>query len=330
MRVLNKYLSLGLKLTKIHRGITFDESDFMKSYIKKNTRMRRETKSDSEKDFFKLMNNSVYGKTMENVRNRVDIKLMTDAKNVNKLYKKPNFKKDTHFDENLIAVHMEKTIVTLDKPIYLGVSILDISKTLMYRFHYNYMKPKYGNKANLLFTDTDSLCYEIETENFYKDISGDVEKWFDTSNYDEDHPSGIYTKVNKKEVGFMKDECGGIGLRSKLYAYQMSEGKETKKCKGVKENVIKNNITVADYEKCLDTKQPQFRSMNTFRSRGHNIGSETINKTVLSANDDKRIILEDGIRTLAIGYRGEKWAGEAKRLDGRTVGEGGGVGRGAK
>jgi hypothetical protein len=287
------------------------------------------------------MNNAVYGKTMENVRKRVNIKLMTDAEKVNKLYKKPNFKKDTHFDDNLIAVHMEMTTVKLDKPIYLGVSILELSKTLMYRFHYDYIKPKYGEKAKLLFTDTDNLCYEIETEDFYEDISEDVNKWFDTSNYDEDHP--LYTKKNKKEVGFMKDKCGGkyikkfVGLRSKLYAYKMHrvlpsiatgqrnslcavgpkeevEGEEKKKCKGVKTSVVENNITVGDYEKCLNSKQPLLKTMNTFRSRLHNIGTERINKTALSANDDKRIILEDGITTLAYGYRGEKWAKELKEV----------------
>ncbi|CAB4006011.1 Hypothetical predicted protein, partial [Paramuricea clavata] len=122
------------------------------------------------------------------------------------------------------------------------MSILDLSKTLMYNFHYNYIKPKYGNNANLLFTDTDSLCYEIKTEDFYNDITPDVEKWFDTSNYDKNHSSGIPVGKNKKVVGMMKDECGGeqisefVGLRSKLYAYKMDEGEEEKKCKGVKKN----------------------------------------------------------------------------------------------
>ena len=151
-----------------------------------------------------------------------------------------------------MAVHMEKTTVKLNKPIYLGMSILDISKTHMYKFHYDYMKPKYGEKAALLFTDTYSLCYEIETKDFYKDISGDIPKWFDTSNYDKNHPSGIPTGINKKVVGMMKDECGGkniklfVGLRSKLYAYKMEGGVEEKECKGVKKYVIKNEIIVAD------------------------------------------------------------------------------------
>ena len=173
------------------------------------------------------------------------MKLVTNEYQLNKLVKKPHFKGVNIFHENLVAVHMEKTTVNLVKPIYLGMSILDLSKTLMYKFHYDYIKPKYGNNTSLLFMDTDSLCYEIKTKDFYKDISGDVERWFDTSNYDKDHPSGIPTGNNKKVVGMMKDECGGkqisefVGLRSKLYAYKMVEGKEEKKCKGVKKNVVR-------------------------------------------------------------------------------------------
>ena len=188
------------------------------------------------------------------------------------------------------------------------MSILDLSKTLMYEFHYGYIKPKYGNNASLLFTDTDSLCYEIKTQDFYKDISNDVTKRFDTSNYNENHPREIPTGMNERVIGMMKDEAGGkqitefVGLRSKLYAYKMDSGKEAKKCKGVKKVVIKNKITLEDYKNCLCTKGDQQRTMNAIRSRQHNIHTESITKIALSANDDKRIILEDGINTLAIGH----------------------------
>ena len=218
---LKQYLKLGMKLTKIHRGISFEEKDFMKSYIDLNTKLRTKGTTDFEKDFYKLMNNSVFGKTMENVRNRVNVKLVTNKKALNKLVKKSNYARVNIFHENLVAVHMEKTTIKLCKPIYLGMSILDLSKTLMYKFHYDYMKPKWEDKAKLLFTDTDSLCYEIQTDDAYKDISGDVNEWYDTSNYDKDHPSGIHTNKNKKVLGFMKDECGGndivefVGLKPK-------------------------------------------------------------------------------------------------------------------
>jgi hypothetical protein len=205
---LKQYLELGLKLVKIHRGVKFLERDWMKEYIQLNTDLRTKGTTDFEKDFFKLMNNSVFGKTMENIRNRVDIRIVNDEKNWNKLAKKHNFKSATIFSENLVAVHMRRTSVKLRKPIYLGMSILDIRKTLMYDFHYNYIKPMYGNDAELLFTETDSLCYEITSDNFYKDISEDVHERFDTSNIDKGHPSGIPTGINKKVIGMMKSETG--------------------------------------------------------------------------------------------------------------------------
>ena len=164
------------------------------------------------------------------------------------------------------------------------MSILDLSKTLMYRFHYDYVKPKWGDKSSLLFTDTDSLCYEIKTDDFYEDIKDDVSEWFDTSNYEKDHP--LFSNNNKKQVGFMKDECGGnqilkfVGLRSKLYAYEVDrlrndDGEweynvQKKKCKGIREYIIKKEITIDDYEKCLFSNKPQFRAMYAIRSRQHN------------------------------------------------------------
>ena len=307
-RSLKQYLDIGLKLTKIHRGVKFNEKAWLKGYIKLNTDLRTKGTTDFEKDFFKLMNNSVFGKTMENIRNRIDVKLVTEEKELEKLVKKSNFDRINIFTEDLVAVHMKKTTIRLYKPIYLGMSILDLSKTLMYDFHYNYIKPKYEENANLLFTDTDSLCYEIKTKDFYKDISDDVPKWFDTSNYEKNHPSGIPAGMNKKVIGMMKDEAGGkiitdfVGLRSKLHGYKMDCGKEEKKCKGVKKGVVKKEITFEDYKNCLFTKEDQERTMNAIRSRKHNIHTESITKIALSANDDKRIILEDGINTLAIGH----------------------------
>ena len=171
---------------------------------------------------------------------------------------------------------------------------LDLSKTLMYDFHYNYVKPKYGDNVELLFTDTDSLMYEIKTEDFYKDISDDVKDKFDTSNYPSNHPSGIPTGINKKVLGMMKDEAGGeiidefMGLRANLYSYKMLEGRESKKCKGVKKSVFNKNILHEDYKKCLFTKKSEFRSMNVFRNRIHEIYTEEVNKIALSCEDDKR------------------------------------------
>ena len=147
---LKLYERLGLIIKKIHRGIKFEESDWMAPYIEKNTKLRMEAKNKFEKDFFKLMNNSVFGKTMENIRNRVDIKFVTSRKGAAKLFKKPNFTKFKIFTEDFIAIHMKQRQILFNKPIYLGMSILDLSKNLMYEFHYDYIKPKYGEKAKLL------------------------------------------------------------------------------------------------------------------------------------------------------------------------------------
>ena len=314
---LKQYESLGLKVTKIYRGIAFEESQWLKSYIDLNTNLRAKATNDFEKDFFKLMNNSVFGKTMENIRNRVDVRLVTNEKQARKYISKPNYWNHTIFCETLVAIHMKKIKLVFDKPVYLGMSILDLSKTLMYDFHYNYIKPKYGEKAKLLFTDTDSLAYEIETEDFYKDISPDVKSMFDTSNYPKDNPSGIETGVNKKVIGMFKDEAGGqqitefVGLRAKLYSYKMDEGKEEKKCKGVKKAVVKKCISFDDYKNCLFNKKPQMRKMNVIRSRKHTIYTETVNKVALSHKDDKRIICEDGIHTYAHGHYRTKSGGSS-------------------
>jgi len=204
-----------MNLTKISRGISFDEDAWLKPYIELNTKLRIEASSEFEKDFFKLMNNSVFGKTMENIRNRVDIRLRTDDKSAKKLVSKPNYERTIIFSEDL--VHMKKTELVFNKPVYLGMSILDISKTLMHDSHYNYIKKKYGPKAKFLMTDTDSLMYEIHTEDFFEDIREDIKEKFDTSNF----KNSKLPRLNKKVPGMIKDEAGGkiisefVGLRAK-------------------------------------------------------------------------------------------------------------------
>ena len=301
-------LKLGMKLKKIHRGIKFIESDFMKPYIDMNTNLRSQAKNNFEKDFFKLMNNSVFGKTMENIRNRVNVKLVNSDEKFKKLVAKPNYESRKIFGENLVSVHMKKTSLTMNKPVYLGMCILDLSKIVMFDFHYNYIKPKYGKNAKLLFTDTDSFLYEIQTEDFYKDISGDVKDRFDTSDYKEGHPSGIPTGINKKVLGMFKDEAAGknikefVGLRSRLYNYIMEEGEENKKCKGIKKAVVEKSIRHEDYKTCLETGKEQLRKQNIIRSYEHVLYTEEVNKIALSATDDKRYLLKDSYDTLAWGH----------------------------
>ena len=185
---LNQYLEEGMILKKVHRGITFYQSPWMEPYIRKNTQLRKEANNAFEKDFFKLMNNSVFGKTIENIRKRQNVKLIDNKKKALKLSSKPNFDRAFIFDEYLVAIHMKKTEVYFNKPIYVGQAILDFSKTLMFDFHYNYIKTKYGEKAELLMTDTDSLMYLIQTDDVYSDIKNDVKKKFDTSNFPDVHP----------------------------------------------------------------------------------------------------------------------------------------------
>ena len=308
-KTLMQYLSLGIKLKKIHRGIKFIEAAFLKPYIDKNVILRTQAKNEFEKDFFKLMNNAVFGKTMENIRNRVNVKLTNTEEQFKKLVAKPNYESRKIFNENLVSVHMKKTSLTMNKPVYLGMCILDLSKTLMFDFHYKYIKPKYGSKAKLLFTDTDSFLYEIQTEDFYKDISGDVKDRFDTSNYSEGHPSGIPTGINKKVLGMFKDEAAGknikefVGLRAKLYSYKMEEGEENKKCKGIKKAVVTKSISHENYKSCLQTGQEQLRRQTIIRSYEHNLYLEEVNKIALSAADDKRYLLKDSYDTLAWGHR---------------------------
>ena len=205
----------------------------------------RKAKNEFEKDFFKPMNNSVFGKTMENVRKHRDNKLVTTDEKRSKLVSEPNYHTTKRFSENLLAIEMKKTKVKMNKPVYLGMSILDISKTLMYKFWYDYIKPKYEDRAKLCYTDTDSLVIHIITEDVFADISDDVERWFDTSNYDENDKRPLPIGKNKKELGFFKDELGGkimieiCEFRSKTWAYKMDDGSEKKKPKETKKVIIK-------------------------------------------------------------------------------------------
>ena len=167
-----------------------------------NTELRKLVRDDFEKDLFKLMNNAVFGKTMENIRKHRNIKLVrTDKK---KLVSEPNYYTMNYISEDLSIIEMKRTKVKMNKPIYLGLSILDISKILMYEFWYDYMKPKYGNDIKLCYMDTDSFVMNIKTNDFYKDIAIDVDKRFDTSNYKVNRP--LPTGKNKKIIGLIKDE----------------------------------------------------------------------------------------------------------------------------
>ena len=241
-----------------------------------NTKLRKEVKNEFEKDFFKLKNNAVFRKTMENVRKHRDIKLVTTDRRRNPLVSEPNYHRTTYFSENLLAIEMKKTKVKKNKPIYLSMSILDISKTLMYEFWYDYIKPKYG--------DTDSFVIHIITEDFYEDIAGNVERWFDISNYDENDERLLPMGKDKKEIGFLLDEWGGnikkefVGLRAKAWAYilngwwQWTEKIGTKKC------VIKRRLMFENYKGCVLNNKIILKPQQGFKSDHHDVYTVEINK----------------------------------------------------
>ena len=301
-------LNHGLIHRKLHGIIEFNKKEWLKRYIDMNTELRKEAKNDFEKDLFKLMNNSVFGKTMENIRNHKDIKLVTTDKKRNKLVSEPNCHTINLISEDLSIIEMKKPKIKMNKPIYLGLSVLEISKILMYEFWYDYMKPKYGNDVKLCYMDTNSFIMNIKTNDFYEDIANDVENRFDTSNYEVNRllPMG----KNKKVIGLMKDELGGkiimefVTLRPKTYSYLTDDGREDKKAKGTKKCIIKNMIKFNDYKKCLLNDEVIFKSQQRFISKKHDVYTENINKIALSNNDNKRIISSDKITSYPYVYGG--------------------------
>ena len=304
-RNLQLYLDLGLKINKVHRVLEFNQSPWLKQYIDFNTEKRKHAKNSFEKDFFKLMNNSVFGKTMENLRKRVDVRLVTGQKKLDKRTSKPTYVSSKIFNENLMAVHKIKETLTLNRPAYVGMCIVDLGKTLMYDFHYNYIKEKYGDRAKLLFTDMDSLTYEIEAEDIYQDFSNEKDK-FDNSDYPENSPS--YCNANKKVIGKFKDEACGVpiiefvGLKSKMYSYIKDNEKIGKTAKGIKKNVIKDNIKHEDYKNVLLNNEQLHHKIKTLRSQKHRLASYEINKVSLSCFDDKCYIHDNGSSIYSYGH----------------------------
>ena len=247
INILKQALNRGLKLKRIHRVIEVNQEAWLKPYIDMNTELRKLAKNDFEKDLFKLMNNSVFGKTIENIRKHRDIKLVTTDRKRSKLVSEPNYHTINLISEGLSIIEMKKTKVKMNKPIYLGLSILEISKILMHEFWYDYMKPKYNDNVRLCYMDTDSFAMHIKTNDLYKDIANDIENRFDTSNYEVNTSETsalarrpLPTGKNKKVIGLMKDELGGkiitefVTSRPKTYSFLTDDGKEDKKAKATK------------------------------------------------------------------------------------------------
>ena len=306
INVLKQALDHGLKLKKVHRIIEFEQEAWLKEYIDVNTELRKKATNDFEKDFFKLMNNAVFGKIMENVRKHRDIKLVKSDKKINKLVSEPSFHTMKLIDKNLAIIEMRKVKVKMNKPIYLGLSILDLSKITMHEFWYDYVKIKYQDRARLCYMDTDSFVVNIKTKDFYKDISQDVNKRFDTSNYTFDRP--LPTGNNKKVIGLMKDELGGdiitefVALRPKAYSYVTNNFIEMKKAKGTKKCVVNKMLRFTDYKNCLFDNGKVLKSQQRFKSENHELYTESVNKIALSCDDDKRIVTSDRITSYPYRY----------------------------
>ena len=253
------------------------------------------------------MNNSVFAKTMKNVRNHGDIKIVTTNKQRNKFASEPNYHSTKYISKDLLIMEIKKVEVKMNKPVYLAQAILDISKTLMYKFWYDYIKWKYVDNARLCYTDTDSFIINIKTEDFYKDISNDIKEWYDTSNYDENDKRLLPIGKNKKVMGLLKDELGGkimtefLALRAKAYAYLMEDDTEPKKAKGMNTCIIKTELIFENYRESLFNNKIILKSQQRFKNDHHIVYTEEVNKIVLSSNDDKRLQTFDGITTLPYG-----------------------------
>ena len=303
---LQYYLSKGGILDKVHRVLEFEQSDWLKQYIDFNTAKRQQSTSEFGKAFYKLLNNAFFGKSMESVRKRVNIRLVKNGKQHLFQTSKPGYKRFSIFSHDLVGVEIATPYIVLDKPIYIGATILDLSKLLMYRFWYDVLKVKYDN-IKLCFTDTDSFLFHAETPDLYKDIH-DMRRHFDTSNYPKDHY--LYSNENKAVPGLFKDECGGkvisefVGLRSKLYHVLIDDDKNPSKmaAAGVKKKIANKYLLHEDYKNVLFGGEEVNVAQTTFRSVNHTMYSVRQSKCALSAIDSKRYILPDLVSTRALGH----------------------------
>ena len=291
-------LENGLILTKIHRVLKFKQSQWLRPYISLNTYLRQNATSKFEENFAKLMNNSVYGKTCENVRKYKNVKYAIDKKEVDKILRSPLLNDWIIYNEDLASFEINPSSVTLNKPRAVGLTVLELSKLLMYDFHYNYFLKKFEN-VKVLLSDTDSFCYYIKTKkDFYKIIKEDLD-WFDFSNYNKGHEN--YNNDNHLVPGKMKDEMGGkiidefVGLRSKMYSLTVQNQQDKKAAKGFLRSIQKD-IRHEDYLRCIDETTDLSFTGHKIHQEHHQIFLSEVTKKGLCAYNDKKYIDKKGFR----------------------------------
>jgi len=308
-RCLQFYLNHGLELTKIHRIVSFTQRPFMQPFIEYCNRRRRDATSEFESGLYKLFANAFFGKTCENVRNRVYLQLVADPDKLVKLASKVTFKRSEMINTDLVLVEAARTKIVLNKPIAVGFSILELSKLIMYQFFYDCLKPRYGDKIRLCFTDTDSLICHIETPDLNDDMMENLDSWYDTSNFDPKHR--LFSTTNKRVLGKFKSETADspptefCGLRSKMYSLYVPSADATKsyrKAKGIPKAYVKKNVRHEQYLHVLRRWSSMTCKLQAFRSEKHLVTTREFTKVCLPCIDDKRYLLSDGIRSMAYGH----------------------------
>ena len=303
---LKLYLKLGLRLIKIHRVLCFEQSSFIKPYIDINTKLRTEAETEFEKDLYKLCNNSFFGKTMQDKRKELNIKFALDAKQCLKFSKNPLFENSRIINEDCVIMKLGKSCILLDKPIYIGFACLELAKNYMYKLYYNIFKKYYGEKIKLLYTDTDSFIFNIETEDVLSDLHNQFGYLMDFSNFPRDHE--YFSNENKKKLGYLKLENAEkyitefIGLKSKLYSMKFNDKSEKKAAKGLKKSVLKKHINHSHYKKVIDENKVFITKQRGFQSKDHKLQTVELKKMIFNSFDDKKYILDDGISTLSYGH----------------------------
>jgi len=303
---LKLYIQLGMKLLRIRRVVEFSQRPWMRPYVELCTQMRRNATSDFEKDFWKLCVNATFGKSMENLRNRVNIRLIHDPIAGIKAASKPTFLRSKIINTDLVMVQQVKQRLVLNKPIYTGFCILELSKCIMYDFYYNQIVARYGPNQTLLATDTDSLILKIKTHDLYTDMAADIDA-YDTSNFEETHP--LYSTENARVLGKFKSETGSqapkefIGLRAKMYSLDIDDEHHNKlTANGIKRSYVAKHVHHSHFLKTLETKQSTYANYRKFGSTAQQLETLEVTKVCLSAYDDKRFVLDNGSSTRAYGH----------------------------